>query len=84
MVYEKGEEGYKSSYTVDFPQGVTEEVYTRKDADGNVSEVTVRRIVVEGDYGNEYRKVVTKSGTYYFKNNRTITNQTWDMETAKK
>jgi tetratricopeptide (TPR) repeat protein len=83
MVFEKGQDGYQSSYTVDYPQGVTEEVYTRKDDDQNVSEVTIRRIVVKGEYGNEYRKVVSKSGTYYFKNGKTITNQTWDMEAAK-
>jgi len=83
LVFDKGEEGYMSSYTKDYPQGVTEEVFTRKNADGDVSEVTVRRIVVKGDHGNEYRKVVSKSGTYYFKNGKTITNQVWDMEAAK-
>ena len=83
MVFEKGQDGYQSSYTIKYPQGVTEEVFTRKDDDQNVSEVTIRRIVVKGEYGNEYRKVVSKSGTYYFKNGKTITNQTWDMEAAK-
>lgn len=83
MVYEKGKDGYKSSYTTEFPQGVTEEIYTRKDDDGSVMEVTIRRIVVEGDYGNEYRKVVSKTGTYYYKNGKTVTNQIWDMEASK-
>lgn len=83
LVYEKGEEGFKSQWTVDFPQGVTETVFTKKDPDGNINEVTIQRVVVKGDYGNEYRKVVSKTGTYYFKNNRNVTNLVWDMETGE-
>jgi tetratricopeptide (TPR) repeat protein len=65
-----------------FPEGVTQKIYQRKNELGEVSEVTVRRIVVKGNRGNEYRKTTNKMGSIYFKNGRPISDSTWDIETS--
>ena len=64
-----------------YPEGVTEKMFERKDARGNVSEVTILRIVVSGNKGDEYKKVITKWGTNYFKNGGVISEYIWDTET---
>ena len=64
-----------------FPQGITEKVYERKDSNGNVSELTIVRIVVSGNKGSEYKKVKSKYGVSYFKNGGIISQNTWDTET---
>ena len=63
-----------------FPQGVTEKVYEQKDSNGDVVEVTIIRIVVKGNKGNEYKKVRSKWGIGYFKNGGVISQNTWDTE----
>lgn len=65
-----------------FPEGVTQKIYQRKNPDGEVTEITVRRIVVRGNKGNQYRKTTNRSGTYYFKNGQPISDSTWDIETS--
>ena len=64
-----------------FPQGITEKVYERKDSNGDVSELTIVRIVVSGNKGSEYKKVKSKYGVSYFKNGGIISQNTWDTET---
>ena len=64
-----------------FPQGITEKVYERKDSNGDVSELTIVRIVVSGNKGSEYKKVKSKFGVSYFKNGGIISQNTWDTET---
>ena len=64
-----------------FPQGITEKVYERKDSNGDVSELTIVRIVVRGNKGDEYKKVKSKWGVSYFKNGGIITQNNWDTET---
>ena len=64
-----------------FPEGVTEKVYERKDSNGDVSEVTIIRIVVIGNKGDEYKKVRSKWGINYFKNGVAISQQIWDTDT---
>ena len=64
-----------------FPQGVTEKVYERKDSNGDVSELTIVRIVVTGNKGSEYKKVKSKYGVSYFKNGGIISQNIWDTET---
>ena len=64
-----------------FPQGITEKVYERKDSNGDVSELTTVRIVVSGNKGSEYKKVKSKYGVSYFKNGGIISQNTWDTET---
>ena len=64
-----------------FPEGVTEKVYERKDSNGDVSVVTIIRIVVRGNKGDEYKKVRSKIGINYFKNGVPISQQIWDTNT---
>ena len=64
-----------------FPEGITEKVYERKDSNGDVSELTIVRIVVRGNKGDEYKKVKSKWGVSYFKNGGVITQNMWDTET---
>ena len=71
----------KQRLAEEYPQGVTEKMFQRKDADGEVIEVTILRIVVNGIKADEYKKVITKWGTSYFKNNGVISEYTWDTET---
>ncbi|MBL0127449.1 MAG: hypothetical protein IPP83_08290 [Flavobacteriales bacterium] len=59
----------------DYPPGVTEESST----EGN--KVIIRRIVVVGNKGDEYSKVIAKWGTFYFKNGQSITEAIWTKET---
>ena len=64
-----------------FPQGITEKIYERKDSNGNVTELTIVRIVVSGNKGSEYKKVKSKYGVSYFKNGGIISQNIWDTET---
>jgi hypothetical protein len=59
----------------EYPQGVTEESYT----EGN--KVIIRRVVVNGNRGDEYSKVIAKWGIFYFKNGQSITEAIWTRET---
>mgnify|MGYP003331323277 CR=1 FL=1 len=47
---------------------VVEEIFERKNTSGQVIEVTILRIVVRGNKGDEYRKVKSKWGESFFKN----------------
>ena len=67
----------KSELADKYPAGVTEETYEEG------SSMVIRRIVVVGNKATEYRKVVSKSGTYYFKNKRSITESLWKIESDK-
>lgn len=59
-----------------FPTGVTEEV-TRE---GN--KTITKRIVVENNLGNEYKKVVHDwGGVFFFKNGEAVTERVWLKET---
>jgi septum formation inhibitor MinC len=60
----------------DVLQGVSEESYDIPN--GLVIERTVR----DGNKVTRYRKVVTKTGTYYFKADHSITSITWKRETT--
>jgi hypothetical protein len=60
----------------DVLQGVSEESYDI--SNGLVIERTVR----DGNKVTRYRKVVTKTGTYYFKADHSITSITWKRETT--
>jgi len=60
-----------------YPQGVTEESYT----EGN--KVIIRRVVVQGNKADEYKKVIGKAGTSYFKNGMSITSWLWAKETEE-
>ncbi len=68
---------YRTELADHYPQGVTEESSTL----GN--KVIISRIVVKGNRGDEYKKVVDKAGNYYFKNGRSISEFTWNSETIQ-
>jgi hypothetical protein len=61
---------------VDLPQGFYESSY--KIQNGIVIERTLR----DGDRVIHYRKVVMKTGTYYFRDGQSITNSVWHRETT--
>ena len=65
-----------------FPEGVTQKVYKKKNNFGEITSVTVRRIVVKGNKGNDYLHRKTKAGSFYFKNGKSISEGTWDIETS--
>jgi hypothetical protein len=57
------------------PEGVSEQSYDIPN--GLVIERTVRI----GNKIRKFRKVITKSGVYYFEGERSITQETWQRET---
>jgi len=65
-----------SETDMDFPQGFYESSY--KIQNGIVIERTIR----DGDHILSYRKVVMKTGTYYFKEGYSISSSTWHRETT--
>lgn len=67
----------RSKLANEYPQGVTEESAT----EGN--KVIIRRVVVQGNKADEYKKVIGKSGTFYFKNGQTISEWIWSHETEE-
>ena len=59
----------------DIPQGVNETSYDIQNG------LVIMRTVREGDVVKRYRKVVMKTGTYYFFGDQSITPTLWDLET---
>ena len=60
----------------DVPQGIQEQSYDIPN--GLVIERTVR----DGNQVRHFRKVVTKTGVYYFEGDRSITADRWQRETS--
>lgn len=65
-----------------YPEGVTEEIYEERDANGLLTAYIVRRLVVIEGEGNIYEKVKTRYGTSYTKNGVAITQYQWSNDTA--
>lgn len=61
----------------DLEEGVQERSYE----EGN--KMVIERIVKRDNKVDTYRKVISKTGIYYFKNNRSITEITWKRETLE-
>jgi len=59
----------------DLAEGVSENSYQL----GN--KIVIERTVKIGNKVDKYRKVVSKTGTYFFKNDQSITENTWQSET---
>lgn len=73
---QKSEEEYLPvSGSESMPEGVTENSYKL----GN--KMVTERTVKVGNKVDSYRKVVSKTGIYYFKNDHSITEVIWDQET---
>ncbi len=68
---------FRSQLAENYPAGVSEESATL----GN--KVIITRIVVKGNRGDEYKKVLDKAGNYYFKNGQSISENTWNRETIE-
>ncbi|MGB1103747.1 MAG: hypothetical protein ACPG21_08970 [Crocinitomicaceae bacterium] len=65
-----------------FPEGVTEEIFTINDEDGLISSYVVRRVVVRNGVGNVYEKVQTRFGTVsYSCNGNGISEYDWQDQT---
>ena len=64
-----------------YPEGITEKMFERRNGRGDVIEVTILRIIIKGVKGDEYKKVSAKWGTSYFKNGGVISEYIWDTET---
>jgi hypothetical protein len=79
---ERGDRKSEEEYLVvegteTLPEGVTENSF--KLGEKMVTERTVK----VGNKIDKYRKVVSKTGTYYFKNGKSISEGTWKQETLK-
>ncbi|WP_234369071.1 hypothetical protein [Brumimicrobium mesophilum] len=61
----------------DYPEGVTQENYVRKDSKGIPVKIVTRRIVVTDGRGEVYIRTQTKVGLTYSKNGSPVTEQTW-------
>ena len=65
----------------EYPEGVTEESYIKKDKEGIPVQIIVRRIVVTEGRGVEYRRIQTRNGVAYSRNGESITEAIWNKET---
>ena len=72
---EHGQDLALSSEELDIPQGVQETSYDIQNG------LVIQRTVRIGDVVERYRKVVTKTGTYYFRGDKSITKDLWEMNT---
>ncbi|RFC55205.1 hypothetical protein [Brumimicrobium aurantiacum] len=61
----------------DFPEGVTQENYIRKDSKGIPVKIVTRRIVVVDGRGEVYIRTQTRNGLTYSKNGSPVTEQNW-------
>ena len=66
---------------LEYPEGITEKMFQRTNSRGDIIEVTILRIVVRGNKGDEYKKVKSKWGVSFFKNGGITTEYIWDTET---
>ena len=71
------DEYFRSHLAENYPAGVSEESSTL----GN--KVIITRIVVRGNKGDEYKKVLDIAGNYYFKNGQSVSEHTWNRETIQ-
>lgn len=65
----------------EFPEGVTQQNFVRRDSEGLPVKIVTRRIVVVNGRGDVYIRIQTKFGTTYSKNGTQVTSTVWDKET---
>lgn len=63
-----------------YPEGVTEEYFTRKNSRGDVTAFITRRIVVNNGHGDVYVKTRANSMTTYTKNGTAITEISYEQQ----
>jgi len=61
----------------EFPEGVTQETYVRRDKDGVPYKIVTRRIVVTNGYGEVFMRIQTRNAVTYSKNGRPISEASW-------
>lgn len=64
-----------------YPEGVSQEMFQRKDDAGILTAIVTRRIVVTEGRGVEYQRTQTNHATTYSKNGTPITEHIWQKET---
>ncbi len=65
----------------EFPEGVSQEVFQRKDENGIMNAIITRRIVVIEGKGEVYVKTQSLDATTYSKNGKSTTEYVWQKET---
>ncbi len=73
---------FKNALARKYPEGVTTENFAKKDDNGEVIEVVIRKIVVKDNEGNDYVMIMNSYGRTYFKNGRGISEFTFKNETT--
>lgn len=61
----------------EFPEGVSQENYVRKDKDGIPVRIVTRRFVVSEGHGDIYIRIQSRNGITYSKNGEPITEESW-------
>ncbi len=61
----------------EYPEGVSQEVYVRKDKDGIPVRIITRRFVVTNGHGDIYIRIQSRNGITYSKNGTATTEQSW-------
>lgn len=61
----------------EFPEGVTQETYVRRDKNDIPIKIVTRRIVVTDGYGEVFMRIQTRNGVTYSQNGRPISEAAW-------
>jgi len=65
----------------EYPEGVSQEVFSVNDENGLMKSIVTRRVVVVGGKGSVYVKTETTTATTFSKNNAPTTQNVWQKET---
>lgn len=61
----------------EYPEGVSQENYVRKDKDGIPVRIVTRRFVIKDGRGDVYIRIQSRNGLTYSKNGMPVTEQSW-------